>query len=435
MKIKLKTQSLDDWELNLFESYSTLPIIIGRTMIFGAYNVDFEMTANIWNQLPEEYKRKIYKYNWKKMIKSMLITVTDITAYSFGFGYNIKLKDSITMEEISKNFDENKKINFLTPSCAFPNSSMSVYFQYLGEVYAEVDLDELVAISDEENSFQYSIMPKLMEASNYRKRRENNTGKLEQIYNEQLIVKNIVNKNIDELSKEETQKVLDNFLLIDVLERDLKNELLKETLKECEQRAAIVIEEPDLGKFILDKNLKAFLSKIEWINPKKQIDISLNIGENTRIKALEKVGAFFITLEKLVNNKKEWDKKLKIYAAENLVDLANELRKNLKGMFKFIKIWKWRFIQRIKLIRLEINSNGEFVATFDDGKLFVGHKIAVNGNVNGELINSAIVENFNIEDYKKVELALSVNDEKNEDVSNEAPTIDSDINDKDNTEK
>ena len=56
-----------------------------------------------------------------------------------------------------------------------------------------------------------------MEASNYRKRRENNTGKLEQIYNEQLIIKNLVNKNIDELSKEETQKVLDNFLLIDDL--------------------------------------------------------------------------------------------------------------------------------------------------------------------------------------------------------------------------
>ena len=214
MKIKLKTQSLDDWELNLFESYSTLPIIIGRTMIFGAYNVDFEMTANIWNQLPEEYKRKIYKYNWKKMIKSMLITVTDITAYSFGFGYNIKLKDSITMEEISKNFDENKKINFLTPSCAFPNSSMSVYFQYLGEVYAEVELDELVAISDEENDNRIS---KIMAASNYRKRRENKTGKLEQIYNEQLIVKSLVNKNINELSKEEIQKVLENFLLIDNL--------------------------------------------------------------------------------------------------------------------------------------------------------------------------------------------------------------------------
>ena len=193
MKIKLKTQSLDDWELNLFESYSTLPIIIGRTMIFGAYNVDFEMTDNIWHQLPEEYKKKIYKYNWKKMIKSMLITVTDITAYSFGFGYNTKLKDSITMEEIYKNFDENKRIESFLPSCDFPRSSMSVYFQYLGEVYAEVDLDELVAIFDEENSYQYSIMPKQMKASNYRKERENNTGKLEQIYNEQLIIKNLLN--------------------------------------------------------------------------------------------------------------------------------------------------------------------------------------------------------------------------------------------------
>ena len=194
-----------------------------------------------------------------------------------------------------------------------------------------------------------------------------------------------------------------NFLLVDVLERDLENQLLKETLKECEQKAAIIIEEPDLGKFTLDKNLKAFISQMDWLNPKKQINVSLNIGENSRIKALEKIGGFFNTLEKLVANKKEWDKKLKIYAAENLIDLANELRKNLKGMFKFIKIWKWRFIGKIELINLDINPNGEFIATFDDKKLFVGHKIIINGNINGELLNSIIVDNFNIEDYKKIE--------------------------------
>ena len=194
-----------------------------------------------------------------------------------------------------------------------------------------------------------------------------------------------------------------NFLLVDVLERDLENQLLKETLKECEQKAAIIIGEPDLGKFTLDKNLKAFISQMDWLNPKKQINVSLNIDENSRLKALEKVGGFFNTLEKLVANKKEWDKKLKIYAAENLIDLANELRKNLKGMFKFIKTWKWRFIGKIELINLDINPNGEFIATFDDKKLFVGHKIIINGNINGELLNSVIVENFNIEDYKKIE--------------------------------
>ncbi|KGE63735.1 hypothetical protein [Fusobacterium periodonticum] len=215
MKIKLKVEP--NWEIWIYESYSTVPIIINGTMIFGAYNVDFKMTANIWKQLPEEYKRKIYRYNWKKVIKSMLITVTDITAYSFCFGNNIKLKNSIMMKEIYKNFDKNKWVEYFIPECDFPKAPMSIYFQYLGEVYAEVDLDELVAISDEENSFQYGIMPKLTEASNYRKERENNTGKLEQIYNEQLIVKSLVNKNINELSKEEIQKILDNFLLIDNL--------------------------------------------------------------------------------------------------------------------------------------------------------------------------------------------------------------------------
>ena len=215
MKIKLKVEP--NWEIWIYESYSTVPIITNGTMIFGAYNVDFEMTDNIWRQLPEEYKRKIYKYNWKKNIKSMLITVTDITAYSFSFNYSNKQKENIIMEEIYENFDKNKKIESFLPSCDFPYSSMSIYFQSLGEVYAEVDLDELVAISDEENSYQHRIIPQIIEASNYRKERENNTGKLKQIYNEQLIVKSLVDKNIDELSKEETQKVLDNFLLIDNL--------------------------------------------------------------------------------------------------------------------------------------------------------------------------------------------------------------------------
>ena len=240
MKIKLKVEP--NWEIWIYESYFTVPIIINVNMIFGAYNVDFEMTANILKQLPEEYKRKI-------------------TAYSFCFGSNIKLKSSITMKEIYKNFDENKRIEILTPGCDFPKSSMSVYFQYLGEVYAEVDLDELVAIFDEENSYQYSIMPKLMEASNYRKRRENNTGKLEQIYNEQLTIKNIVNKNIDELSKEEAQKVLDNFLLIDNLK------YLLEVIKKSKE-----------FEIIISNKLKDGLE--HWL---RDIQIKIKIEEDEKI--------------------------------------------------------------------------------------------------------------------------------------------------------
>ena len=185
MKIKLRIQSLDEWELDGMEFECTLPIIRNRTIIFGAYNMNFEITDNIWYQLPEEYKRKIYNNYCKKVIKNMLVTITNITAYSFNIKFHDKLKDEIIMEEIYENFDKNKKIESFLPNCDFPYSSMSIYFQSLGEVYAEVDLDELIAISDEENSYQHSIIPQIMEASNYRKEREKNIGKLEQIYNEQ----------------------------------------------------------------------------------------------------------------------------------------------------------------------------------------------------------------------------------------------------------
>ena len=43
MKIKLKIDV--NWDLYFMETKCTMPIILNRTMIFGAYNVDFEMTA------------------------------------------------------------------------------------------------------------------------------------------------------------------------------------------------------------------------------------------------------------------------------------------------------------------------------------------------------------------------------------------------------
>ncbi|WVU42769.1 stage V sporulation protein K [Fusobacterium polymorphum] len=145
----------------------------------------------------------------------MVIIITDITAYSFSFNYNNKQKENIAMEEIYKNFDKNKEINCFITGCDFPNSSMSVYFQYLGEVYAEVELDDIVAISNKNTFKDYFV--ELEKEYNRKKNREENLAKLEQIYNKQLIVKSLVNKNINELSKEEAQKVLDDFLLIDNL--------------------------------------------------------------------------------------------------------------------------------------------------------------------------------------------------------------------------
>lgn len=197
------------------------------------------------------------------------------------------------------------------------------------------------------------------------------------------------------------------FLLIDILQKDVKNALLENTLKECEQNASVTVEEPNLGKFVLDKTTKSLHSKLKWLSEKEEIDVYLNIDEDNRINTLKKVGAFFITLEKVFKDKKDWDKKLKTYAAEHLADLATELRKSSKSLFKFLKVWKWYFIGKMKLVSLAVETDGEIVATFDDRKLFLGHKIIVRANVDKNEVSSAIIENFNIEDYKKIEVSVS----------------------------
>ena len=160
------------------------------------------------------------------------------------------------------------------------------------------------------------------------------------------------------------------FLLIDILQKDVNNTLLENTLKECEQNASVTVEEPNLGKFVLDKTTKSLHSKLKWLSEKEEIDVYLNIDEDNRINTLKKVGAFFITLEKVFKDKKDWDKKLKTYAAEHLADLATELRKNSKSLFKFLKVWRWYFVAKMKLVSLAIENDGEIVATFDDRKLF-----------------------------------------------------------------
>ena len=50
MRTKLRIQSLDEWELDGMEFECTLPIIKNKTIIFGAYNMNFEITDNIWYQ-------------------------------------------------------------------------------------------------------------------------------------------------------------------------------------------------------------------------------------------------------------------------------------------------------------------------------------------------------------------------------------------------
>ena len=147
MKIKIKLESLENI-LNLSNSFCTIPIIMDKSMMFGAYGVDLNMSEYIWYQLPEECKNKIYNYK-EHTIKAMIITLTNISAYSVSLSNHEKFKESITMEEFYEDFSENKKIERFLCECDFPYSNMSVYFQNLGEIYAEFELEDWISYEKE----------------------------------------------------------------------------------------------------------------------------------------------------------------------------------------------------------------------------------------------------------------------------------------------
>ena len=148
MEIRIKLQPLYRNELNFSEAFCTVPIIMDKTMLWGAYNVDLNMSECIWYKLNEKFKEKI-RNNKGYTIKSMIITVTDITAYSVSVSNHEKLKDTITMEEIYKDFSESKKIERFLCKCDFPYSNIEVYFQNLGETYIEFELEDWVCYEKE----------------------------------------------------------------------------------------------------------------------------------------------------------------------------------------------------------------------------------------------------------------------------------------------
>ncbi|WVU42768.1 hypothetical protein V3433_04215 [Fusobacterium polymorphum] len=147
MKIKIKLESLENI-LNLSDSFCTIPIIMDKSMMFGAYGVDLNISEYIWYQLPEECKNKVYNYK-EHTIKAMIITLTNISAYSVSLSNHEKFKEAITMEEFYEDFSENKKIERFLCECDFPYSNMSVYFQNLGEIYAEFELEDWVCYEKE----------------------------------------------------------------------------------------------------------------------------------------------------------------------------------------------------------------------------------------------------------------------------------------------
>lgn len=269
MKIKIKLESLENI-LNLSDSFCTIPIIMNKSMMFGAYGVDLNMSEYIWYQLPEECKNKVYNYK-EHIIKAMIITLTNISAYSVSLSNHEKFKEAITMEEFYEDFSENKKIERFLCECDFPYSNMSVYFQNLGEIYAEFELEDWVCYEKEAKEEWkikererrkireiYKVEPEIIEGKVIKQ------TLLEKINEEKPEFGSLVKKIFEtkKLSKKDFKII---FLIYPLILRYLDLEFLIKFVKSAEE---LKIEIPenikyDIGYWLISTEIEAKIEKEE----------------------------------------------------------------------------------------------------------------------------------------------------------------------------
>lgn len=171
-------------------------------------------------------------------------------------------------------------------------------------------------------------------------------------------------------SKENTN----NYLLTDVI-RKVKDDRL-EAVKE--QYLKPIVIKNELGEFTLDRNYNWFEGQMDYLGEKSPVHMRVKEGETA-------VDIQFRKLKEIVHNLADWNKQLKEYVSNELLELANEWCEDET------EITKEQFLQRIGSPEIQIDTDGTVEVIFDDDNMFYGHIIVVGIDENGEFTGADIV--------------------------------------------
>ena len=178
-----------------------------------------------------------------------------------------------------------------------------------------------------------------------------------------------VRKKLPEELPEIMIKRLD-FLLVDVIEKNVKSPELEEIL--AEYKKPIIIEDDILGELLYDRTINSFDGHIPWLD--KKIDISLDVDKDNKsgiTKARKAMKELYLSAEK-------WDAEMRIFAAKKLIGLARDWCESEE---ETLKITEESFAERIGIESISITSGGSFTAYFNDDNIFAEHCITVSGSL------------------------------------------------------
>ena len=192
-------------------------------------------------------------------------------------------------------------------------------------------------------------------------------------------------KTLADLDTGESLRWTNEYMLVDVVERDLHHAGLEQILEGYKEPVEIV---ESFGRFSLERRFDWFSGHVNWLGRKGIV--SLECDEQkvyTVCKALEIFREIYANLE-------EWDKGFRRFAAEQLTELAcawDELddfydKKNKDS------ITKDSFARRIFFDELQIHPDGSYIAYYDDDSMFFGHIIIIKGHIKDGMESANIVK-------------------------------------------
>lgn len=152
-----------------------------------------------------------------------------------------------------------------------------------------------------------------------------------------------------------------SMMLVDLLDPVYKDNELEQLLEEAKK--PVYYDDEILGKFN------------SWNGEECYLCFDLNEDSHIMKSALE-------TAHILFDEQNEWDRKIRTYAAEELVELANDWLQEADEA-EVDEITKEMFINSIKVTSISVDPVGDFTIYFSDGDMFGGHCIIVDGNVSG----------------------------------------------------
>lgn len=138
-----------------------------------------------------------------------------------------------------------------------------------------------------------------------------------------------------------------------------------------EQKKPVSTWVPDLGTFVLNRSVNWFEAEITWLDRPARLDID---REEDWDACVEQAKA-------LMADQKSWDEKVRSFAADQLLEQANDWAQDAAEGEEPEEITREQFMERLELDAVQISADGRFEFWFNDGDLFWGHAIHVTGSL------------------------------------------------------